>query len=32
LRLDDLIAATITDKLSPAIYMNEGCDYTTEMD
>ena len=30
--LDDLIAATISDSVSPAICMNEGCDYTTEME
>jgi hypothetical protein len=30
--LDDLIAATITDSVSPAICMNEGCDYTVEME
>jgi hypothetical protein len=30
--LDDLLAATISDSVSPAICMNEGCDYTTEME
>ena len=30
--LDDLIAATISDSVSPAICMNEGCDYTAEME
>ena len=30
--LDDLIAATITDSVSPAICLNDGCDYTTEME
>ncbi len=30
--LDDLIAATISDSVSPAICINEGCDYTAEME
>jgi hypothetical protein len=30
--LDDLIAATISDSVSPAICLNEGCDYTAEME
>ena len=30
--LDALIAATISDSVSPAICMNEGCDYTAEME
>ena len=30
--LDDLIAATISDSVSPAICMNDGCDYSTEME
>ena len=30
--LDDLIAATVSDSVSPAICMNDGCDYTTEME
>ena len=30
--LDDLLAATISDSVSPAICMNEGCDYTAEME
>jgi hypothetical protein len=30
--LDDLIAATVSDSVSPAICLNEGCDYTTEME
>jgi hypothetical protein len=30
--LDDLIAATISDSVSPAICMNDGCDYTAEME
>jgi hypothetical protein len=30
--LDDLIAATVSDSVSPAICMNEGCDYTAEME
>ena len=30
--LDDLIAATISDSVSPAICLNDGCDYTTEME
>jgi hypothetical protein len=30
--LDDLLAATITDSMSPAICMNDGCDYTVEME
>ena len=28
----DLIEATISDSVSPAICMNDGCDYTTEME
>jgi len=30
--LDDLIAATISDSVSPAICLNGGCDYTAEME
>jgi hypothetical protein len=30
--LDDLIATTISDSVSPAICLNEGCDYTAEME
>jgi hypothetical protein len=30
--LDDLLAASITDSVCPAICMTEGCDYTTEME
>ena len=30
--LDDLIAATITDSVSPAICLNDSCDYTIEME
>jgi hypothetical protein len=30
--LDDLIAATISDSVSPAICLNDGCDYTAEME
>jgi hypothetical protein len=30
--LDDLIAAAASDSASPAICMNEGCDYTAEME
>jgi len=30
--LDDLLAATITDSMSPVICMNDGCDYTVEME
>jgi hypothetical protein len=30
--VDDLIAATISDSVSPAICMHEGCDYTAEME
>ena len=30
--LDDLLAATISDSVSPAICLNDGCDYTTEME
>ena len=30
--LDDLLAASITDSVPPAICMTEGCDYTTEME
>src|SRR5262245_60389182 len=28
----DLLSATITDSVCPAICMTEGCDYTTEME
>jgi len=31
-RLDDLLAAAVSDSLCPAICMTEGCDYTTEME
>jgi hypothetical protein len=30
--LADLLAASITDSVCPAICMTEGCDYTTEME
>ena len=30
--LDDLLAASITDSVCPAICIKEGCDYTTEME
>ena len=30
--VDDLLAATITDSVSPAICMNDGCSYTAEME
>ena len=30
--LDDLLAASISDSVCPAICMTEGCDYTTEME
>ena len=30
--LDDMIAATITDSVSPAICIAEDCDYTVEME
>ena len=30
--VEDLCAATIADSVSPAICMNEGCDYTAEME
>ena len=30
--LDDLLAATVSDSVSPAICMNAGCDYTAEME
>jgi hypothetical protein len=29
---DDLLEATATDSVCPAICMTEGCDYTTEME
>jgi hypothetical protein len=31
-RLHDLLKASTTDSLCPAICMTEGCDYTTEME
>jgi hypothetical protein len=31
-RLHDLLRASTTDSLCPAICMTEGCDYTTEME
>jgi hypothetical protein len=31
-RLDDLLKASATDSICPAICMTEGCDYTTEME
>jgi hypothetical protein len=30
--IDDLLAASITDSVCPAICMPEGCDYRTEME
>jgi hypothetical protein len=30
--IEDLLAATITDSVSPAICMNDGCSYTAEME
>jgi hypothetical protein len=30
--LQDLLEATITDSVSPAICMNDGCSYTAEME
>jgi hypothetical protein len=30
--LEDLLSASITDSVSPAICMADGCDYTTEME
>ena len=30
--LDDLIAATVSDSVSPAICLNDGCGYTAEME
>ena len=30
--IDDLLAASISDSVCPAICMTEGCDYTTEME
>ena len=30
--LDDLLAASISDSVCPAICMTAGCDYTTEME
>ncbi len=30
--IDDLIAATVVDAVSPGICMNEGCDYITEVE
>jgi hypothetical protein len=30
--LDDLLQATATDSVCPAICMTEGCDYTAEME
>jgi hypothetical protein len=31
-RLEDLIKASMSDSLCPAICMTEGCDHTTEME
>jgi len=31
-RLHDLLKASVTDSICPAICMTEGCDYTTEME
>jgi DsbC/DsbD-like thiol-disulfide interchange protein len=31
-RLNDLLKASVTDSICPAICMTEGCDYTTEME
>ena len=31
-RLDNLLKASVTDSICPAICMTEGCDYTTEME
>ena len=30
--LDELLAASIADSVSPAICLNDGCDYTAEME
>jgi len=30
--LDDLLAAVIADSVSPAICLNDGCDYSAEME
>jgi hypothetical protein len=30
--LDNLLAAAVADSVSPAICMNDGCDYATEME
>lgn len=30
--LDELLEASIGDSVSPAICLNDGCDYTTEME
>ena len=30
--LDELLSAVVADSVSPAICLNEGCDYTTEME
>ena len=30
--LEDLLAAAVGDSVSPAICLNDGCDYTTEME
>jgi hypothetical protein len=31
-KIEDLLTASITDSVCPAICMTEGCDYTTEME
>jgi hypothetical protein len=31
-RIEDLLKASVTDSICPAICMTEGCDYTTEME
>ena len=31
-KIEDMLGASITDSVSPAICMTEGCDYTTEME
>ena len=31
-RIEDLIEAVFSDSVSPAICMNEGCDFTCEME
>ena len=31
-RVDELLEASVADSVCPAICMNDGCDYTTEME